>query len=119
MTKAELELKIKALETELKEAKETIVLRNGQYTDPANGITYANQEVPVQVSNPSDTGGRFIFTVQVQDLKTFLDTVPNDNQVSISTRLYKRQDNAKATRLEISDKIFAGELGVSSKHYSK
>ena len=118
MTKAQLEAQIEALQTELKQAKQA-GLRATQYTDPTNGITYANQEVPVQVSNPSDTGGRFVFTVQTQDLKTFLDTVPNDNQVSISTRLYKRKDGAKAQRLEISDKIFAGELGVSSKHYSK
>jgi hypothetical protein len=118
MTKKELEQQIEALQNELKQAKQS-GLRATQYTDPTNGITYANQEVPVQVSNPSDTGGRFVFTIQIENLKKFLDTVPNDNQVSISTRLYKRQDNAKAQRLEINDKVFAGELGVSSKHYNK
>lgn len=118
MTKAQLEAQIEALQTELKQAKEA-GLRSTQYTDPTNGITYANQEVPVQVSNPSETGGRFVFTLSIPKLKTFLDSVPDNNQVSISTRLYKRQPDTKARRLEISDKIFAGELSVSSKYYSK
>lgn len=122
MTKSELELKIEALETELKKAKQT-GLRTGQYTDPNNGITYANQEVPVQVSNPVDTGGRFIFTISVPKLRTFLETVPNDNQVSISTRLYQNvtpvHSKTKARPLKILDSVFAGEVSVSSKNYSK
>lgn len=118
MTKAELQLQVNELKAELAKAKSND-LRNGQYTDPNSGITYANDEVRVLSSNPSDTGGRFVFTVSVNELKTFLDSVPDNNQVSISTRLYEKKPNAKAQRLNIRDTIFAGELSVSSKRFDK